>query len=146
MLLDTMGPVSVSADSTTERLRRSLVKNRRGTGPIRLFDSIDHMVKARCLYSGMQEKAARLICERAAKKTGSQFQWRSDPSLNWVSSLVMTDEQALDLVSTADPSIALTELSQAAESRAAKTKAGRIMSRSLPQSCIRGIGRSFRRW
>jgi len=99
VLLDTMGPVSVNTDSTTERLRRSLVKNRRGTGPVRLFDSIDHMVKARCLYSGMREDAARLICERAAKKTGSQYQWRSDPSLNWVSSLVMTDEQALDLVS-----------------------------------------------
>ena len=99
VLLDTMGPVSVSADTTADRLRRSLVKNRRGTGAVRLFDSIDHMVKARCLYSGMREDAARLICERAAKKNGSKFQWRSDPSLNWVSSLVMTDEQALDLVS-----------------------------------------------
>lgn len=99
VLLDTMGPVSVGADSTTERLRRSLVKNRRGTGTIRDFESIEHMVKARCLYSGMRAEAARLICERAAHKVGAHYRWRSDPALNWVSSLVMTDEQALDLVS-----------------------------------------------
>lgn len=99
VLLDTMGPVSVSADSTAERLRRSLAKNRRGTGTVRQFNSIDHMVKARCLYSGMKEDAARLICERAAMKSGTHYQWRSDPSLNWVSSLVMTNEQALDLLS-----------------------------------------------
>jgi pimeloyl-ACP methyl ester carboxylesterase len=99
VLLDSMGPVSVSAETTTERLRRSLVKNRRGTGVVRDFDSIDHMVKARCLYSGMHADAARLICERGVRKAGGKFRWRSDPALNWVSSLVMTDEQALDLVS-----------------------------------------------
>ena len=99
VLLDTMGPVSVSAESTAERLRRSLVKNRRGPAAPGAFDSIDDMVKARRLISGMTEDAARLICERAARKVGEQFEWRSDPSLNWVSSLVMTDEQALDLVS-----------------------------------------------
>ena len=99
VLLDTMGPVSVSADTTTERLQRSLVKNRRGAGVVRDFSSIDQMVKARCLFSGMREDAARLICERAATKTNAGFRWRSDPALNWVSSLIMTDEQALDLVS-----------------------------------------------
>jgi len=98
VLLDTMGPISVSAESTAERLRRSLVKNRRGASRTRRFDSIGDMVKARRLISGMTDDAARLICERASRKVGEQFEWRSDPSLNWVSSLVMTDEQALDLI------------------------------------------------
>ena len=39
-----------------------------------------------------------MICERSARQTDSYFEWRSDPALNWVSSLVMTDEQAMDLV------------------------------------------------
>jgi pimeloyl-ACP methyl ester carboxylesterase len=98
VLLDTMGPVSVTAESTAERLRRSLVKNRQGASRTRHFNSVDDMVKARRMVSGMTEEAARLICERASKKVGTHFEWRSDPALNWVSSLVMTDEQALDLI------------------------------------------------
>jgi pimeloyl-ACP methyl ester carboxylesterase len=98
VLLDSMGPLSASADSTADRLRRSLVKNRRGASEARRFDSIDDMIQARRNVSDLSEQAARLICARAAKKTGKQFIWRSDPALNWISSLVMTDEQALDLL------------------------------------------------
>ena len=97
-MLDTMGPVSVSAEGTAERLRRSLTRNRRGPRPARRFDSIDQMVKARRAVSDLSAASARLICERAARQTGPHFEWRSDPALNWVSSLVMTDEQAMDLV------------------------------------------------
>jgi pimeloyl-ACP methyl ester carboxylesterase len=99
VLLDAMGPVSVTAEGTARRLRRSLFKNRRGAGRTRQFDSIDEMITARRAASGIPEAAARLICERAARQSGSKFEWRSDPALNWISSLVMTDGQALDLVS-----------------------------------------------
>ena len=98
VMLDAMGPVSVSAEGTTGRLQRSLIKNRRGPRPARRFESIDEMVKARRTVSDLSEAAARLICERSARQTGSHFEWRSDPALNWVSSMVMTDEQAMDLV------------------------------------------------
>jgi pimeloyl-ACP methyl ester carboxylesterase len=98
VLLDSMGPISVAADGTADRLRRSLVKNRRGAGKVRRFESIDEMIRARRSVSGLSEPAARLICERAARRAGDGFEWRSDPALNWVSSLVMTDEQALDLL------------------------------------------------
>ena len=97
-MLDAMGPVSVSAEGSTGRLQRSLIKNRRGPRPARRFESIDEMVKARRMVSDLSEAAARLICERSARQTDSHFEWRSDPALNWVSSLVMTDEQAMDLV------------------------------------------------
>jgi pimeloyl-ACP methyl ester carboxylesterase len=98
VMLDTMGPISVSAEGTAGRLRRSLLKIRRGPRPARRFDSIEEMVKARRAVSDLSETAARLICKRSARHTGSHFEWRSDPALNWVSSLVMTDEQAMDLV------------------------------------------------
>jgi pimeloyl-ACP methyl ester carboxylesterase len=109
VLLDSIGPISVTAEDTAGRLRRSLVKNRRGTSRVRQFKSIDDMVKARRTVSRLSEAAARLICDRAAREVDGHYEWRSDPALNWVSSLVMTDEQALDLVSHIEsPALTLT--------------------------------------
>lgn len=126
VLLDSMGPISVSADSTAERLQRSLVKNRRGPSRIRRFDSIDKMIQARRVVSGMSEGAASLICQRASRQTGSQFEWRSDPALNWVSSLVMTDEQALDLVNNIQaPALTFTVTEDSPWSSRAKLEARR---------------------
>jgi pimeloyl-ACP methyl ester carboxylesterase len=98
ILLDSMGPISVTPDTTADRLQRSLVKNRLGASRIRRYDSIDQMIRARRGVTGLSETAARLICERAAWEVEGHFEWRSDPALNWVSSLVMTDDQAMDLV------------------------------------------------
>jgi pimeloyl-ACP methyl ester carboxylesterase len=99
VLLDSIGPLSARPDSTADRLRRSLVKHRRGAVEPRRYASIDEMVEARRKASDMSETAARLVCYRAARKAGNHYVWRSDPALNWVSSLVMTDEQAIDLLS-----------------------------------------------
>jgi pimeloyl-ACP methyl ester carboxylesterase len=97
-LLDSMGPISVSAEGTAKRLQRSLIKNRRGAGKPRKFNSIEDMVRARHQVSDLSGSAARLICYRAARQAGKHFVWRSDPALNWISSLIMSDEQALDLL------------------------------------------------
>ena len=98
VLLDALGPISASPDATAQRLRRSLLKNRHGSGKIRRFDSIDEMIRARRQVSDLSEEAARLICERGARHDGNRFAWRSDPALNWVSPVIMSDEQALDLL------------------------------------------------
>ena len=99
VLLDSIGPLAGEPDRTAERLRRSLAKFRQGTGETRLYDSIDDMVRARRrATSDLSEAAARLICERSARAAEGQFTWRSDPALNWVSALLMTEEQALDLL------------------------------------------------
>jgi len=98
VLLDTLGPVSVTPEGTAARLRRSLSKNRLGASRTRKYPSVDQMVQARRAATGMSETAARLICERAARQVEGQYEWRSDPALNWVSSLMMTDEQAMDLL------------------------------------------------
>ncbi|MGD8681969.1 MAG: alpha/beta hydrolase [Lysobacterales bacterium] len=98
VLLDALGPISAPADGTAKRLRRSMVKNRRGPGAQRNYDSIEEMVAARLTASTMTEEAARLLCERSARRVGAHYQWRSDPMLNWISALIMTDEQALDLI------------------------------------------------
>jgi len=98
VLLDTLGPISVTTESSTDRLRRSLYRNRLERRPQRQFSSIDEMVAARRGYSDLSEAAARLICERSAHKVADHYEWRSDPALNWISSLVMTDEQALNFL------------------------------------------------
>lgn len=126
VLLDSMGPISVTAEGTARRLRRSLFKNRRGAGKTRQFDSIDEMIAARRAASGISEAAARLICERAARQRGSKLEWRSDPALNWISSLVMTDEQALDLVSHIEaPALTFTATVDSPWSSEAKLEARR---------------------
>lgn len=124
VLLDSMGPISATTNSTADRLRRSLVKNRRGASEPRRFDSIDEMVQARRNVSDLSEQAARLICYRAARQVGRQFVWRSDPALNWISSLVMTDAQALDLLQHIDaPTISFTATTESPWFSAQKIKA-----------------------
>ena len=98
--LDAVGPLAGPPDRTAERLRRSLVKNRAGVSAPRLYDSIDDMVAARRRATGyLSVQATRLICERAARAAeDGKYTWRSDPALNWVSSLLLTEEQVLDLL------------------------------------------------
>jgi len=126
VLLDSLGPISVTAEGTADRLRRSLAKNRRGNSKVRRFESIDQMVNARRSVTGLSESAARLICERAARQVDDHFEWRSDPALNWVSSLVMTDEQAMDLVQHIDtPILTFTATEESPWSSRAKHEARR---------------------
>lgn len=97
-LLDGLGPIAADADSTAERLRRSLAKYRQGAGAPRHYESLEDMVSARRKVSDLTESAARLICKRSARQLGGQLTWRSDSALNWVSALVMTEAQVLDLL------------------------------------------------
>ena len=98
VLLDGLGPLTAAPSTAGERLRRSLRKNRLGSSEPRRFDSLEDMIDARRKVSGLSEPAARLICRRSAHERDNAFVWRSDPALNWVSSLVMTEEQVLDLL------------------------------------------------
>ena len=98
VLLDSIGPLAGEPRQTADRLRRSLAKSRRGTGAPRVYASMDAMVAARREVSELSEAAARLLCERSARAVDGGCTWRSDPALNWVSSLLMTEEQALDLL------------------------------------------------
>ncbi|MDT8321060.1 MAG: alpha/beta hydrolase [Xanthomonadales bacterium] len=97
-LLDAPGPLSSQAADTTGRLRRSLASNRRGTGTPRAYASIEVMVSARRQVSELSENSARRICERAARRHADGVTWRSDPALNWISPLIMSDGQALNLM------------------------------------------------
>jgi pimeloyl-ACP methyl ester carboxylesterase len=121
VMLDTMGPVSVTAESSADRLRRSLFKSRMEKQPLRQYRSIEEMVAARRRYSDLSETAARLICERSAHKVDDHYEWTSDPALNWISSLVMTNEQALDFLQNIElPVLSMTATHEAPWSSSAK--------------------------
>jgi pimeloyl-ACP methyl ester carboxylesterase len=98
IMLDSLGPLTAATDTAADRLRRSLRKNRQGPGATRRYASVEDMVKARQAASGLDAAAARLLCARAARRDGDGWTWRSDPALNWVSPLLMTEEQVLDLL------------------------------------------------
>jgi hypothetical protein len=53
------------------------------------------MVEARRRNSDLSAEAARLICQRSAIRTNGHYEFRNDPALNWISTIVMTEEQAL---------------------------------------------------
>ena len=64
---------------------------------------------ARQKNSPLSDDAARLLCERSLEHTGDYYQWRTDPRLNWRSPLLLTDSQALDLLTAIQsPSLVMT--------------------------------------
>ena len=96
MVLDGLGPVSSAEVDTAMRLRKSMTVMRKERNPLKPYDSIDEMVRARLGVSDLSDDAARLLCERSARQVGKHFYWRTDPALNWVSPIILTDEQILD--------------------------------------------------
>ncbi len=96
VVLDGLGPMSNTAADTAKRLRKSMTKMRRERNPLRPYDSIEEMVNARRTGSDLSADAARLLCERSARHVGKHFYWRTDPALNWVSPIILTEEQVLD--------------------------------------------------
>ncbi len=96
VVLDGLGPISSTGADTTVRLRKSMTVMRKERNPLRPYDSIEEMVRARLGVSDLSINAARLLCERSARHVGKHFYWRTDPALNWVSPIILTDEQVLD--------------------------------------------------
>ena len=108
-LLDALGPISESPAKAGGRLRNSLESIRKGPRPRKPYDSLEDMVKARMANSDLPADAARLICERAARQEGDHFEWTYDPALQWVSPVLMTEEQALAYLATIEaPVLSLT--------------------------------------
>lgn len=97
-LLDGVGPIAGDAATSAERLQRSLVRSRQSPSAQRRYATLDHMVEARCNATDLTPEAARLICERSSREEDGGFVWRSDPALNWVSPILLTEDQVLDLL------------------------------------------------
>jgi pimeloyl-ACP methyl ester carboxylesterase len=93
VVLEGLGPVTCPPENTASRMRKSMTKMRREQNPLKSYASIEEMVAARLRVSDLPEEAARLLCERSARWAGTHFEWRTDPALNWVSPILLTEEQ-----------------------------------------------------
>jgi len=102
VVLDGLGPISSTEAGTAMRLRKSMTVMRKDRNPLRPYDSIDAMIRARLGVSDLSIDAARLLCERSARHVGNHYYWRTDPALNWVSPIILTDEQVLDCLRHVD--------------------------------------------
>jgi pimeloyl-ACP methyl ester carboxylesterase len=69
------------------------------------------MIQARTEKTGLDEQAARLICERSTKQSGTHFEWTNDPALYWVSPILMNEDQAQNFLSNIEaPALTITAL------------------------------------
>ena len=100
VLADGLGPYTGDLERTAKQLRESIEWVRRPRRPLRQFNSIEVITRAR--QNGFLEisgPAARIICERAAKwvedPEGDHYVWRTDPALKWDSPIMISELQVL---------------------------------------------------
>lgn len=101
VIADGLGPVSVSESDTVRQLRKSLDWIRRPRRPLRRFESINEVARARENgFLTISSQAARLICERAARRIedeeGAHYVWRTDPQLRWNTPVMLSEAQILN--------------------------------------------------
>jgi pimeloyl-ACP methyl ester carboxylesterase len=99
VLLDAAGIWTLPTDQATRQLRLSMASARKKQSFLRPYESVEEAMLARQKKSPLSDQAARLLCERSLEHTGDYYQWRTDARLNWRSPFLMSDEQALDLLS-----------------------------------------------
>jgi pimeloyl-ACP methyl ester carboxylesterase len=104
VVVDGLGPFASSESDTTRQMRKSLDWARRRRRPLKRYESLDAIAKARedgGLLS-ISEAAARTISERASRKvsdeTGDYYVWRTDPALNWRSPVILSEGQILNFL------------------------------------------------
>jgi pimeloyl-ACP methyl ester carboxylesterase len=109
VLLDAVGILTLPADQAAKQLRLSMKSVRKGPSILRPYESVEDAMRARQKDSELSDQAARLLCERSLEHTGDYYQWRTDPRLNWRSPWLLTDQQALDLLTAIkSPTLAIT--------------------------------------
>ena len=103
VLLDGLGPWTIDITKTRKQLRDSLEWVRRPRRPLRRFESLEAVAKAR--QSGFLEislPAARMIAKRAARRVvdedGTHYTWRTDPALRWDSPVFISEEQVMQFL------------------------------------------------
>lgn len=104
VIADGLGPVSVDEEKTAHQLRKSLQWLRRPRRPLRRFESLDSVARARENgFLTISSEAAKMIAERAAKRVtdedGEHYVWRTDPALTWSTPVMLSEAQVLNCLS-----------------------------------------------
>lgn len=80
-LIEGLGPLGDDGSRTLQRFRDALAPHAESRRPLRLFQSLEQAVDARCLASGMPAELARPIVQRGLVQSDRGWRWRSDPRL-----------------------------------------------------------------
>ncbi len=112
VLLDAVGILTLPTEQTAKQLRLSMKSVRKNRSFLRPYESVEEAMLARQKSSPLSDEAARLLCERSLEHTGDYYQWRTDPRLNWRSPQLLSDAQALDLLTAIrSPTLVITSAS-----------------------------------
>lgn len=101
LLIEALGPLTVSPDRTLDQLRRGLDEraafaNRRA---MRVFPDIDSAATARAMASGFSNEIARALVERGVRSVDGGYVWSSDPRLTLTSPQRFTEPEVLAMLS-----------------------------------------------
>lgn len=97
--LDAVGIFTQAEEKTGKQWRNSLQGVRRKRGFLRPYESIKQALLARQQTAPLSDQAARLLCERALEQNGDFYQWRTDQRLNWRSPQILSNAQAVSILS-----------------------------------------------
>ncbi len=94
VLLDSLGPMTSSAEQTPEQLAKAILDSQKIPSPLRVFPDIEGALIARKKSSpAMTEQALLPIVERNLVAVDSGYSWRTDRRLRLSSKVRLTEEQ-----------------------------------------------------
>ena len=103
ILIEALGPLSLSIDQTVPQLRKGLAERASlGTSVLRVFPDVEHATRARMLANGLSHAAAMTLVERGLVEVDDEFsrgyRWSSDPRLLLPSLQRYSEEQAVAIL------------------------------------------------
>ena len=97
--LDAVGIFTQAEEKCGKQWQMSLRGVRKSRGFLRPYESVEQAMAARQVSSPLSDQAARLLCERALEHNGDYYQWRTDQRLNWRSPQILSNKQAVSVLS-----------------------------------------------
>ena len=100
LLVEALGPLTVSPESTLAQLKRGLDERAAFASrrPLRVFGDLDAAIAARAMASGFSGDVARALVERGVDAVEGGFVWSSDPRLTLTSAQRYSEAQVLAML------------------------------------------------
>lgn len=103
ILIEALGPLSLSIDQTVPQLRKGLAARASFNAPtLRVFPEVEHAARARMLANGLSRAAATSLVERGLIEVHGEssrgYRWSSDPRLLMPSLQRYSEEQAVAIL------------------------------------------------
>ncbi len=98
VMIDAAGPVTESETKAASRIRKSIKSVREPRQHKRVYADLEGAARARQANMSMSDRAARLLAERALRRNGDGYRWRTDHRLMWTSPFLLTEAQSREIM------------------------------------------------